>query len=213
MPTRVSWGNLRRTRPFSSDFGFDRGTPIDRYYVLKFMERHRQRISGDVLEIQQTGYTRMFARNLRRSHSVDIDPQHGTTYVCDLAHSEGILASDTYDCFLMPNTLNHLRELELCLANALRVLKPGGVILATVATLVPLTPNFLDYWRLTPAGWKDVTARVWPQCSVGLQVYGNVLSTAAAMMGVASEELTPEELDVEDPRYPVLVGMLCEKPK
>src|SRR4051794_24300652 len=29
---RVRWGSLRRTRPFSDCYGFDRGLPIDRYY-------------------------------------------------------------------------------------------------------------------------------------------------------------------------------------
>ena len=136
----IRWGDLRRTRPFSSHYGFDRGTPIDRYYVLKFFEKHQQHLRGDVLEIQMTGYTQMLGREVRSSESVDIDPQHNTTHVCDLAHSEGKLSSNRYDCFLMPNTLNHLRELELCLKNALRVLKPGGTILATTATLFLLPP-------------------------------------------------------------------------
>ena len=208
----VRWGDLRRTQPFSSHYGFDRGTPIDRYYVLRFFEKYQQHIRGDVLEIQMTGYTQMFGHDVRWSESVDIDPQHNTTHVCDLAHSEGRLSSNRYDCFLMPNTLNHLRELELCLENALRVLKPGGTILATTATLVPLTPDFLDYWRLSPAGWKEVATRVWPGCHVSLEVYGNVLAATAAMMGLACEELMRQELDVGDPRYPVLIGLACQKP-
>jgi hypothetical protein len=211
LPSKINWGDLRRTRPFSAHYGFDRGTPIDRYYVLKFMEKYRRYITGDVLEIQMTGYTKMFGENLRRSESVDVDPQHNTTYVCDLSRSAGILASNSYDCFLLPNTLNHLRELEPSLVNALRVVKPGGTILATVATLVPLTPDFLDYWRLTPAGWKQVTARVWGGCHVEVDAYGNVLSSIAAMMGLAYEELSKQELEHYDPRYPVLIGIFCQK--
>ena len=208
----VRWGDLRRTRPFSSHYGFDRGTPIDRYYVLRFFEKHQQCIRGDVLEIQMTGYTQMFGRNVRSSESVDMDPQHNTTHVCDLAHSEDKLSNNRYDCFLMPNTLNHLRDLEPCLQNALRVVKPGGTILATTATFVPLAPDFLDYWRLSAAGWKEVAIRVWPGCQVSLESYGNVLAATAAMMGLACEELTPEELEVRDPRYPVLIGLACQKP-
>src|SRR5438105_201348 len=34
---RPVWGNLRRTTPFSDHYAFDRGTPIDRYYVAQFM--------------------------------------------------------------------------------------------------------------------------------------------------------------------------------
>ena len=35
--TRPAWlGTLRRTRPLSADFGYDRGTPIDRYDIERF---------------------------------------------------------------------------------------------------------------------------------------------------------------------------------
>jgi SAM-dependent methyltransferase len=207
------WGNLRRTHPFSTHYGFDRGTPIDRYYVAQFFDKHRAEITGNVLEIQQTGYTRMFGHDVRASHSLDVEQDHGTTFVCDLAQSEGVLASDFYDCFLLPDTLNHLFDLERCLEQALRIVKPGGVILATSATLVPTTPDFLDWWRLTPAGWREVTHHVWHDCDISVESYGNVLAATAALMGIAYEELTREELDVNDPRYPVLVSVWCRKNK
>src|SRR5258706_4284896 len=52
------WGNLRRTRRFSSQFGFERGTPVDRWYLRRFLERHRADITGDVLEIQAPDHAR-----------------------------------------------------------------------------------------------------------------------------------------------------------
>ena len=207
------WGNLRRTRPFSEHYGFDRGAPIDRYYVNRFFELNRQFISGDVLEIQGTAYTQMFGHGVRRSDSVDVEAEHGTTFVCDLARSEGVLASNSYDCFLLPNTFNHLQDLEGCLRQAVRVIKPGGTILGTVATFVPLTPDLKEYWRLTPPGWREVTQCAWPDCEVTIESYGNALSAVAAMMGLAHEELTPAELDVHDPRYPVLIAIRCRKPR
>ena len=82
------WGNLRRTEPFSRNFGFDRGTPIDRHYLMQFLERHRSEITGDVLEIQLSGYTQRYGHNLRAAHSVDINPVFNPTYVCDLAEAE-----------------------------------------------------------------------------------------------------------------------------
>ena len=33
----IRFGSLRRTRPISSDFGFDRGMPADRYYIEAFV--------------------------------------------------------------------------------------------------------------------------------------------------------------------------------
>lgn len=206
------WGNLRRVRPFSDHYGFERGTPIDRYYVLKFMQNYRQHITGNVLEIQSTAYTTFCGHDVRSSETIDIDPQHATTHVCDLAHSENVLPSNAYDCFLLPNTLNHLRDVTAALHHALRVLKPGGVILATAPTLSPLTPDFSEYQRFTSAGLRKLTESAWPACEVSIESYGNVLAATAALMGIASEELSPSELDVNDSRYPVLLSLFGKKP-
>ena len=206
------WGNLRRVRPFSDRFGFDRGTPVDRYYLHRFLDTHRDVIRGDVLEIQTAGFARRYGRDLGRVDSVDIAPDFRPTYLCDLAHSGDILPSSTYDCFLLPNTLQHLREPEAALAHARRVLKPGGVILASSAGLLPLTADVPDYWRLSEAGWRELAARVWPGCEVRVESHGNCLAATAAMLGLALEELSPAELDAQDPRYPVLLTVCCRTP-
>jgi SAM-dependent methyltransferase len=209
---RPRWGNLRRVTPFSTNFGFDRGTPVDRYYLAKFLEAHRAFITGDVLEIQMPGYTMRYGHHLRRVDSVDINPYVRPTFVCDLAHSEAVLPSERYDCFLLPNTLQHLRELEASLRTALRVVRPGGVLFASAAGLLPLIPDGPDYWRFSAAGWAEVLERVWAGCDVRVESHGNCLAAIAAMLGLALEELTPSELDVTDPRYPVLITVACRKP-
>jgi Methyltransferase domain len=206
------WGNLRRTRPFSDHFGFDRGTPIDRYYVLKFIREYQQHITGNVLEIQSGAYTNLCGHDIRRNESVDIDPQHGTTYVCDLAHSDNVLATSSYDCFLLPNTLNHLKDVTNSMRHALRVIRPGGVVLATAPTLTSLTPDFSEYQRFTTAGLRELVESARLECEYNIESYGNVLAATAALMGIVSEELTTEELDTNDPRYPVLITLFCKKP-
>jgi hypothetical protein len=206
------WGNLRRVEPFSRRFGFDRGTPIDRYYLHRFLEANATAISGDVLEIQESGHTRRFGRALGAVHSVDINPAFSPTYVCDLSQAEGVIPSDRYDCFLLPNTLCMLRNVEGCLREALRVVRPRGVVLATTATFVPLASDAPDYWRLSVEGWREIVARAWPGCPVRVEGHGNCLAAVAAMLGLAAEELTPAELDALDPQYPVLITLRCDKP-
>ena len=206
------WGNLRRARPFSESFGFDRGTPVDRYYLRRFLEAHRGEIRGDVLEIQSAGHARRLGHDLRRVDSVDIQARFEPTYVCDLALSAAVIADESYDCFLLPNTLQHLRDLEGCLRHALRVVRPGGSLLASAAGFVPLIPDGPDYWRLSPEGWRELLARVWAGAEVEVEGHGNCLAAVAAVLGLASEELTPAELDVRDPRYPVLITIACRKP-
>jgi SAM-dependent methyltransferase len=205
------WGNLRRTTPFSTTYGFERGTPIDRHYLHAFLDEHRALITGDVLEVQNRAYTTRYGHDLRRTDTFDIVPQFSPTYLCDLAKSEGILPERTYDCLLMPNTLQHLRDLDACLRNALRVVRPGGVILASAAGVIPLTGDTPDYWRLSPDGWREKLTAIWPAADV--RGHGNCLAAMAAQLGLATEELSAAELDVHDPHYPVLTTILCRAPR
>ena len=96
------WGNLRRLKAFSECHGCDRGTPVDRYYVDRFFERHRADITGDVLEIDQNIYAHRYGHDLRTVHSVDIDPKSEPTFLCDLAYSENTVPSEAYDCLSAP---------------------------------------------------------------------------------------------------------------
>lgn len=205
---RPSWGNLRRVMPISTSYGFDRGTPIDRYYVDAFFTAQRSLISGRVLEIQTRDHTRKYGTAVTASDTLDISPEFRPTYQCDLARAS-MVADGSYDCFLLPNTLCFLRDLDAALREARRIVRRGGVILATVPGFVPLTPDVADYWHASAEGWRVVAARVWPDCETAVESYGNCLAAAAAMYGIAAEELTNAELDAQDPRYPVLVTIAC----
>src|SRR5690242_583275 len=56
----VDLGNLRSTEPISEVSGYDRGLPIDRYYIERFLNQNADLISGAVLEIGDDAYTRRF---------------------------------------------------------------------------------------------------------------------------------------------------------
>jgi len=189
-------------------YGFDRGTPIDRYYVGKFLSAHSALIRGRILEIQTTDHARRYGSGADVMHTLDINAAFHPTYLCDLAVAD-IVPSGSYDCFLLPNTLCFLRDLEAALRHARRIVRPGGAILATVPGFVPLTPDVADYWHASAEGWREITARVWPDCETRVESHGNCLAAAAAMYGVAVEELTAAELDATDSRYPVLVTIEC----
>lgn len=205
------WGNLRRTTPFSSTYGFERGTPIDRHYLHQFLDVHRDLITGDVLEVQTGSYTQRFGHDVRRADTFDIVPAFAPTFLCDFAHCESVIPSDTYNCLLLPNTLQHFRELDRCLAHALRVVAPGGAILASAGGSLPLTGDVPDYWRLSPDGWRELLSRAWSDADIAVSGHGNCLAAVAAQLGLAVEELTPAELDVHDSRYPVLTTIVCRK--
>ena len=43
---RIDFGDFRRLKPISSTWGFDRGTPIDRFYIDRFMQAHAHDVRG-----------------------------------------------------------------------------------------------------------------------------------------------------------------------
>src|SRR5882757_9483668 len=56
----VKLGDFVRTSPVGRSFGFDRGTPIDRYYIENFLDKNAGDIRGRVLEIGDNSYTIRF---------------------------------------------------------------------------------------------------------------------------------------------------------
>jgi hypothetical protein len=84
-------------------------------------------------------------------------------------------------------------------------------VLATTAALGQVEQDGSDYWRLSPAGWKEVAAEVWAGHDFTIEGHGNCVTAMAALLGLALEELRQGELDAQDGRYPVLVTLFCRK--
>jgi hypothetical protein len=108
--------------------------------------------------------------------------------------------------------MTHIERLDEALAQGLRIVKPGGVILGSAACLLRLTSAEDDFWRLTAAGWRRKLSRAWPGCELEVQAHGNCLAAVAGLYGLALEELTRAELEVDDERFPLLTTMKCVKP-
>ena len=214
--SRVELGDLRRTTPLSPSWGVDRGVPLDRYYIHAFLERHRQDITGRVLEIKDPGYARMFGDARVTSVDVlDVNPGNAqATIVADLSRADAI-ASDTYDCFILTQTLGVIFDVAGALAHAVRVLKPGGVLLCTMPASGRLSYEEGldgDFWRFTEASVRRLFAEVLPLDAFEIQGHGNVLAGAAFLYGMAVHELTREELDAHDPYFPVVYTIRAMKP-
>jgi SAM-dependent methyltransferase len=213
----IDWGEMRRVAPISRVFGFDRGTPVDRYYIEGFLEAHAGAVHGRVLEIGDRTYTERFGGD-----AVDVsDVLHVTgdsplaTIVADLTDAPSI-ADDTFDCIIITQTLQFTYCMESTVATLLRILKPGGVVLCTVPGISQISrydmDRWGDYWRLTDRSARELFETAFPAESVDVAVYGNVLAAVALLHGVALDELTPEELDVRDDDYQVIVAISATKP-
>jgi SAM-dependent methyltransferase len=210
------WGNLRRRRPFSEHFGNDRGTPVDRVYIERFLAEHAADVRGQALEVGDAGYTRRYGGGaVTASDVLDIDPGNGAaTIVADLAQP-GSLPDDRFDCFLLIQTLQYVADVPAALRNAWRSLRPGGVLLVCVPGISRLDPDpgpDHDLYRFTPAGLAATLRATLPGAGLRTVGYGNLLAAVAFLYGIAAEELRPEELAAHDPHYPVLAAARVVKP-
>lgn len=217
--TSVGWvrfGSLRRVAPISRKWGFERGLPIDRYYIERFLSIHALDIRGRVLEIRDDEYTRAFGGDrVTRSdvlHVVEGNPK--ATIVADLTCAEHI-PSDTFDCIILTQTLQFIYDVRAVLKTLFRILKPGGVLLATFPGISQISRNEVDcrgdYWRFTALSSQRLFEEVFTSKQLTVETFGNVLASIAFLHGLAIQELRQEELDHLDPDYEVLITVRAVK--
>jgi len=207
------FGTLRRTAPLSDHWGRDRGKPIDRYYIEQFLAARRGVIRGRVLEVLNADYTDRFGVGVERSDVLDIDPANErATLVADLAAADEI-PDGLFDCFILTQTLQYVYDLHAAVAHAHRILRPGGTLLCTVPTTSRIGRGALEseYWRLTAAACERIFGEAFAGGEVDVEARGNVLTAIAFLVGMAAEELSRRELELNDPFFPLLVMVEARK--
>jgi SAM-dependent methyltransferase len=206
--------DLRRTTPFTT-WGANRGGSIGRFYITRFLERHAPDISGRVLEIAGDEYVQRFGRGVTQTDVLDIFPDNPrATIVGDLADAPN--APDTaFDCVLVTQVLSWIYDVRAPLRTVHRILKPGGVLLATTPGISRIAPVeselFGEWWHFTSMSAKRVSEEIFGEGNVEVETYGNVLSATGYLFGLGAYDLTPDELDVRDPAFEVLVCIRAVK--
>lgn len=215
IPGRVDFGDLRRTRPLSRHFGFERGQPIDRAYVEAFLERRADDIRGRTMEIGDASYTRQYGGS--RVTQADVLHVHAgnpeATIIGDLANADHI-PTDTFDCVVLTQTLHLIYDVPAAIRTIHRILAPGGVLLATVPGISQIdVGEWRDtwYWSFTVLSVQRLFADHFASPDVTIDAQGNVLAAVAFLEGLASDELRPDELAVVDPAYPVTITIRARK--
>jgi SAM-dependent methyltransferase len=202
-------GTLRRTTPLSDGWGFDRGIPVDRYYIERFLNEHRQDIHGRVLEVKDSTYTNRYGTGVEHAEVLDINPANPhATIVADLAVAETI-PSETFDCFILTQTLHLIYDIRSAVRHARRLLRPEGVLLASMPAVSRVSRGAGlggDFWRFTVASCAALFGEIFGPEQVTIRSYGNVLTAIAFLTGMAYEELSCQELEVHDEYFPVIIA-------
>jgi SAM-dependent methyltransferase len=198
------------TAPLSSEWGFDRGTPIDRYYIERVLESHRGDIRGRVLEVKNSDYTRQFGRGVTHAEVLDISKDNRlATLVADLSQPEQLPAG-RFDCFVLTQTMQFIYDVQSVVQSTHRLLAPGGVLLATVPSVSRIAPRYgptTEFWRFTAASCARLFGDVFGERNVAVRTHGNVLAATAFLYGAALEEVPREKLDVNDPFFPLIISV------
>jgi hypothetical protein len=201
--------------PVSRSWGFDRGTPIDRYYIEQFLAEHGGDIQGRVLEIGDDGYTRQFGTSLESVAVLDVDSTNPrATLLLDLG-TDSPTPQDAFDCIVCTQTLLLIYDVRIAIRNLHRMLAPSGVLLLTLPGISqicqPEMKQFGDFWRFTSASVTRLCQDVFLTDDVRVMTFGNVLTAASFLYGLSAEDLNPKALDTRDPDYQVLISARAVK--
>jgi SAM-dependent methyltransferase len=200
---RARFGDLRRVEPLS-DWGFERGTPVDRWYIERYLEECASSITGRVLEVQDDVYSSRFGAD--EVEVVDIDPGNSRADVIGDLCARGTLESGRYDAAVVTQTLQLLSDPAEAVRHLLAALRPGGSLLITAPTVSRLAGDD-DRWRWTPPGMRTLLTSVAPTSArVEVVGMGNSLTSRAFLFGMSAQEIRRDVLARSDRRYPSLVG-------
>jgi len=217
LPRRpIRFGSFRRIAPISSRFGFDRGQPIDRYYIEGFLSAYAYAIKGCILEIGDDTYSQRFgASRITHQEVLHVVPGHpGATMIADLAHAPEI-PSSYFDCIILTQTMHYIFDIRAAVATLFRILKPGGTLLVTVPGISQIcrdqSDQESDCWRFTASSSSRLFSECFGRENVTVHTYGNVLASIAFLEGLASSDLTRDELDYRDPNYQLSIAVAARK--
>jgi SAM-dependent methyltransferase len=212
----VRFGSLRRLKPISPDYGNSRGLEIDRYYIEQFLSEFASDVRGHVLEIKHNAYTVRYGGS-RVTKSDILHPVEGNpdaTIIADLTKADH-LPSNTFDAIIFTQTLQVIYDIRTVIATLHRILKPGGVLLATASGMAQLSLEDFDtwgeYWRFTSLSARLLFEEAFGTGNVTVRSYGNVLAAISFLEGLAAEDLKKKELDAMDRSYEVLIAVRASK--
>ena len=207
----ISNDMLVRIEPVSRAFGCERGKPIDRYYIEKFLrvEAPKFQYAKTILEVGEDTYSKKFFPEARIYDILDYRTGMDLTEIDTLPKSQ-------YDVFICTQVFNFIYDVKAAIKGAYYLLKDRGVMLATVmGPVAQVSTNDMrrwgDYWRFTNRGIEQLMRETFGD-EVRVVSYGNAPIATAWIQGMCLEDLPDQSLiDVEDDAYAINIGICVQK--
>lgn len=214
----VDFGSLRRLDPISPIFGIDRDLiSVERWYIESFLDKHRLDVKGRTLEMGDPNYTFKFGDDRVTKPDVlnYVEGNPKATIVGDLTNAPHI-PDNTFDCIIITQTLQMIYEVNKVIETLHRILRPGGVVLATSHGITKVArregvDDWGEYWNFTTQGSRRMFGDVFGRDNVEVTSYGNILTTIASLHGLSASEVEARELEYNDPDFELLVMVRAVK--
>jgi hypothetical protein len=216
VPGDVDMGDLRKMEPPGRLMGTDRGLPVCRWYIERFLEAQASQVRGRVLEVADDTYTTRFGGDRVTARTV----LHATagnahaTLVGDLATGDGI-PSDAFDTVILTQVLQCVFEVGAAARTVHRMLAPGGTALITVPAIAPVSrydvERWGEFWHFSVQAVQRLFEPHFGAEGLSVAAHGNHVAAHAYLAGMASEELRDDELMPYDADYPVVISAIATK--
>ncbi|MCQ2520945.1 MAG: class I SAM-dependent methyltransferase [Lachnospiraceae bacterium] len=198
----------------SRKMGCDRGTPIDRYYIEKFLSENKYAIKGTVMEIAERTYTEKFGIEVSEKLIFTADEKAKDAIIGDLTTGEGC-KSNMVDCFILTQTIPFIYEFDSAIANVIKMLKPGGVALFTLRGISMISEydaeRWGDYWGFTKQSAKRIFEKYVSENNIEVISYGNAKIATAFLYGLSQEEIEMKDYLYNDDLVPIIIGVKIKK--
>lgn len=201
---------LEGASPGGHLMGCDRGLSLSRYYINSFLKQGCRDLHAQ--KTYEVGEDRYGSEYFPTAVHEVLNYCNGV----DLTRKETLPCAE-FDVFICTQVFNFIYDVKSAIEGSFYVLKEDGVLLATVAGNISQISrsdmkNYGDYWRFTYLGIQRLMTDVFGENNVSVIPYGNAMATTAYIQGMCYEDLPhPELLDVTDPDYALVIGVIGRK--
>ena len=210
-PASNHYKTIETPNPVSRKFGMDRGTPIDRYYIDKFISQNKKFIKGMCLEIGDRRYTKKFGEHVQKSDVLDIVSRNKIANIIGDLRNVKQIQDNTYDCIILTQVMGMIDDCDAAISECHRILKPKGVILITSSSISPQIDYDFSFWRFTIKSLEYLLLKKFNKKNVKVTGFGNAYIGQCLWVGLTQEEIKKEYLDIFDKQFQCIIGAVAYK--